>query len=178
RGFSVPVPDVLMQVAGAMRSSGRFFWPVFYLLALNAAWLLTKGMGERIAGVVLLLLAGLQVYDTYPGWSVLRGNFAVAGRTLPTALDTPELAALASHYNAVRMLPNANDAAGWEQIAWFALRTGKPTDSAYLARPDRAGRAAYMEGIDARIAAHDLETDSLYIVNAEYAEKIARSMTP
>src|SRR5690606_11713924 len=73
---------------------------------------------------------------------------------------------------------NANDAAGWEQIAWFALRTGKPTDSAYLARPDRAGRAAYMEGIDARIAAHDLETDSLYIVNAESAEKIARSMTP
>jgi hypothetical protein len=177
RGFDTPVPTTLMEIASAMRSSGRFFWPVFYLLALGAAWLLYKGMGERTAGVVLLLLAALQVYDTYPGWSPLRDNFAVAGHTLPTTLDTPELAAVASHYNAVRMLPNVNDADGWEQIAWFALRTDKPTDSAYLARPDRVGHAAYMDGIDAVIAAHALETDSLYVVNAEFAAKIAQHMT-
>jgi hypothetical protein len=178
RGFYISVPSALMEIASAMRSSGRFFWPVWYLLPLAAAWLLYKGMGERAAGIVLLLLAALQVYDTYPGWSVLRGNFAVTGNTLPTSLDTPELVAVASHYNAVRMLPNVNDAGGWEQVAWFALRAGKPTDSAYLARPDRAGHVAYMEGIDATIAAHALETDALYVVDADYAARIVAHMTP
>lgn len=178
RGIEFAVPTIVMDLAGAMRSSGRFFWPVYYLLALGAVWLLHRSFGTRITGPLLLLLAALQVYDTYPGWSALRANFAVAGSALPTPLDTPELNTVASHYNAVRMLPAENYAKGWEQVAWFALRNGKPTDSAYLARPDIGGQTAYMAGIDAAIAAHALEPDTLYVVTPEYGARIAQHLAP
>ena len=76
------------------------------------------------------------------------------------------------------MLPAENYAKGWEQVAWFALRNGKPTDSAYLARPDIGGQTAYMAGIDAAIAAHALEPDTLYVVTPEYGARIAQHLAP
>lgn len=176
-GIEIPFPEPLMDLAGAMRSSGRFFWPVYYLLAIGAVWLLHKGMGDRVTGVVLLLVAGLQIYDTSPGWSSLRSQFELAGNTLPTPLDDAELAAVAAHYNAVRTLPIGNKPDNWQQIAWFALRNGKPTDAVYLARPDVDGYAAYRAGIDAAIAGHRLESDSLYFVSADYAARISQHMT-
>lgn len=176
-GTDIPVPAFLMELAGTMRSSGRFFWPVWYLLPLGAAWLIYKGMGERATGPLLLMLAALQVYDTYPGWSDLRAKFETVGSSIATSLDDPELAAVASHYNAVRMLPAGNAAENWEQVAWFALRNGKPSDATYLARPDDDGYAAYMAGIDDTIAAHQLDHDALYFVNRDYAAKIAPHMT-
>jgi hypothetical protein len=177
RGISIPFPEALKDLAGAMRSSGRFFWPVYYLLPLAAIWLLHRSLGNRATGLLVLLLAALQVYDTSPGWSSHRPYFQVSGSALPTPLDNAELRTVVSHYDAVRMLPARNQAAGWQDVAWFALKNGKPTDAAYLARPDADGLAAYMAGIDAKIAAHALEADALYVVNAEYAARIAQSMT-
>ena len=177
RAIVIPMPDVVMEMAGAMRSSGRFFWPVYYLLPLGAVWLLHRGLGGRITGVLLVLMAALQVYDTYPGWSALRPHFEVVDKSYQTSLDNPALAAVVSHYNAVRMLPAGNAADKWKQITWFALRNGKPTDATYLARPDRDGYAAYMAGIDDTIAAHNLDAGALYLVNREYAGKIAPHMT-
>jgi hypothetical protein len=176
-GAELPVPAALMDLAGAVRSSGRFFWPVYYMLALGAVWLLHRSFGTRITGPLLLLLAALQVYDTYPGWSSLRTNFAATGDALPTPLDNPELDAVAAQYNAVRMLPAENYTEGWEQVTWFALRNNKPTDAAYLARPDVDGQAAHMAGIDDAIAAHALEPDTLYVVTPDYGAKIAQHMT-
>jgi hypothetical protein len=173
RAIVIPMPGFVMDLAGAMRSSGRFFWPVYYLLPLGAVWLVHRGFGDRISGVLLLLLAALQVYDTYPGWSALRPHFEAAERSYQTSLEDPELAAVASHYNAVRMLPAGNASENWGQVAWFGLNNGKPTDATYLARPDDDGYTAYMARIDWAIAAHALDADALYFVNREYAARIA-----
>ncbi len=178
RVFAVPTPPLLMDLASTMRSSGRFFWPVWYLLPLAAAWLLHKGFGSRVSGILLVLLAGLQMYDTAPGWSFLKSRFETVAGPYVTSIDAPEFAAIASHYNAVRKLPAANGSADWEQVAWFALRNGKPTDAAYLARPDVPAYAAYMDTIDATIAAHGLKDDSVYFLDREFAAKVAAHMTP
>src|SRR5690349_6016975 len=94
-----PSPNAAAMPATA---SGRFFWPVWYLLPLGAIWLLHRGFGPRATRVLVVLLAALQVYDTYPGWSVTRTRFELAGNTYPTSLDDPALAAIASHYRVIR----------------------------------------------------------------------------
>jgi hypothetical protein len=176
RVIRIPVPHIVFEVASSVRSSGRFFWPVYYLLFIGAVWLLHRGFGPRVAGPLLLVLVALQVYDTYPGWSSLRHRLEVAGTTLPTSIDDPRLAELASHYHAVRILPNGNVSAKWDQVAYFAWRQNLPTDSVYLARPDEAGYAAYMEGIDATIAQHRLSPTSLYFLDRQYASKVGAHM--
>ena len=178
RLITIPAPQIIYELAGSLRSSGRFFWPVYYLIFIGAIWLLCRALGERVAGPVLLLLAALQVYDTSPGWLATREHFAPIGSTYSTSLDDPRLDEIATHYRAIRALPAGNGLKGWRQVAYFAWRSHLPTDGVYLARPDDAGYEAYMADIDSVIAAHGLATDSLYFVNVEFARKIAVAMRP
>ena len=176
RVIRIPIPHVLFELASSVRSSGRFFWPVYYLLFIASTWLLHRGLGPRVAGPLLLALAALQIYDTYPGWSSLRPRLEVEGTTLPTSIDDQRLAQLATHYQAVRSLPAGNELPKWDQVSYFAWRQHLPTDSVYLARPDEAGYAAYMDGIDATIAQQRLSTDSLYFLDRQYASKVGGHM--
>ena len=178
RGILIPAPDILYALAGSMRSSGRFFWPVYYLLPIGAVWLLQRGFGDRKTGVLLLVLAALQIYDTAPGWSSLHARFERTGSSLPSSIDDPRLAVVASHYAAVRMIPAGNQRLHWDEVAGFALQVGKPTDVTYLARPDDEGYATYMSSIVATIGRHGLASDSLYFLNRYYASKVAAHMGP
>ena len=178
RQLVINVPVYIYNLAGIMRSSGRFVWPVYYLLALAAVWLVNRSMGDRVAGPLLLMLAALQIYDTYPGWSSVRAKLEIDGHALSTSIDDAALAPIVSHYSNVRMLPALNMAQGWDQVADFALRHDLPTDATYLARPDTDGYAAYMGTIDATIAAHGLARDSLYFLDHYYGWKVGSHLAP
>ena len=174
---TIPVPHVIYDLAGSIRSSGRFFWPVFYLLLLGAVWLLDRRFGSRVVGPALILLAALQIYDTYPGWGALRDKFEMDGSHWSTPLDDPRLATVASHYANIRAVPVGNSKPGWDQVAYFALLNGKPTDDVYLARPNDAEYARYMSTINGRIAVHALDADSLYFLDLAFAEQLAPTMS-
>jgi len=173
----IPVPDFVYTMAGSVRASGRFFWPVFYLVLCAAVWLIHRRLGSAITGPLLLGLAALQIYDTYPGWSSFRSKFEMDGSVWQTSLSDPRLASVATHYSAVRTLPAANQVPGWDQIAYFALRNHLPTDTVYLARPNDAAYAGYDVALDQRIASHALEQDSIYFVAADHVSKVEASMT-
>ena len=173
----IPMPDFIYTMAGSLRASGRFFWPVFYLVLLAAVWLIHRRFGSAVTGPLLLVLAALQIYDTYPGWSSFRGKFEMNGTVWQNSLSDPRLASVATHYSAVRTLPAANQVPGWDQIAYFALRNHLPTDTVYLARPNDAAYAGYDVALDQRIASHALEQDSIYFVAADHVSKVEASMT-
>ena len=173
----IPVPDAIYALAGSLRASGRLFWPVFYLIPLGAAWLLNRRLGGRAAGLLFVVLAGVQVYDTSPGWTALRIMFEPYGSRWTTSTSDPRLDAVATHYRAVRALPASNSELSWREISYFALRNHLPTDSTYLARPRDQDYAKYALNIDSVIAAHALEADSIYFLDTVFAKKIAASMS-
>jgi len=178
RLIAIPVPETLYALADTVRASGRFFWPVFYLIVLAGAWLLHRALGDRFLGPLLIVLVAVQAYDTFPGWSALRDKFALEGSTLTTTLSDPRLAAIATHYSAVRSLPSVSQQAGWGEIAGFALEAHLPTDVAYLARTDDAAHARYTEAMRSAAAAHRLDPTALYFLDADFARLVARTMTP
>ncbi len=175
--MTVPVPEIIYTLAGSLRASGRFFWPVLYMIVIGAVWVLERRFGARAAGPLLLVLVAVQVWDTYPGWSAFAPKFAMTGATWPTSLDDPRLDAVAAHYAKVRALPATNQVPGWDQIAYFALRRGKPTDAVYLARPNDAAYAAYNATLDDRIVRDALDPDSLYVTDRATAGRIAAAMS-
>lgn len=178
RGAPIPVPQIVFDVASLMRASGRFFWPVYYMIPLGAAWLLLRTMGLKYGRPLLVLLAMLQVYDISPGWMALRSQLALAGPRFETSIDDPRLAEVAKHYKAVRALPPATMMRTWEQIAYFALRVRLPTDAAYLARTDDAALKAFADAANTDIAEHRLDPDALYFLSPDFATKVATAMTP
>ena len=64
--FVVPLPDIVQQLCGIFRASGRLFWPCSYLLVLSVVLWCAKVLQKhwRMAGIVLLVL--VQLVDIFP----------------------------------------------------------------------------------------------------------------
>jgi hypothetical protein len=64
--FTINWPKIFLDnFFGLFRSSGRFFWPVYYLLALIAI-LSVKSWKFNKAVIILILALALQIYDLTP----------------------------------------------------------------------------------------------------------------
>lgn len=69
--LEVAVPKVLRSITETFRSSGRFFWPVSYMLAFFVCLRLTRFKGPAIWAVGLVLIT-VQVVDQFPRYQGLR----------------------------------------------------------------------------------------------------------
>lgn len=61
--FSVPISKQLVETASIFRSSGRMFWPVYYLIMLSAIYFFLSISSEKYMIAILSLLLFVQVYD-------------------------------------------------------------------------------------------------------------------
>ncbi|CAL1242038.1 DUF6311 domain-containing protein [Candidatus Methylocalor cossyra] len=58
------VPHFLENITGTFRSSGRFFWPVGYIVLAAVLMGIARGFKPHISGWIFLLMASLQWLDT------------------------------------------------------------------------------------------------------------------
>ncbi len=160
--FELPAP--VQRYADALRASGRFIWPLVYALLLGAIFALVQALGGRRTGLLLSLLVLVQVADLQPGLAALRTFFAPQPATLPLRLNEPFWAEAARHYGRIRLVPNANQAPGWEEVAVFAATMGLETDAVYLARLDPGRLAALNAGSTERLRTGAYEAGTLYVL--------------
>lgn len=136
--FTVPLPDWLERFLTTFRSSGRFFWPLGYLIVFAALVLATRRLKPVWATSLVLLLVFAQIYDEQRGW---RGLYITPERTgertaFRTYLDSPAWDVLAPHYQRVRALPVQNDTPLWRDLSWLAFRHHMLTAAVSLGRVD------------------------------------------
>jgi len=68
----LPVCPKLLALMGIVRASGRFFWPITYLIALSATCILITRYDKKVAILILSLCTSLQIIDTSSGWNSLK----------------------------------------------------------------------------------------------------------
>lgn len=61
--LGIPLSDELVELASIFRSSGRMFWPVYYLGMLSLMYFLLSIPAEKLVTAVFAVLLFLQVYD-------------------------------------------------------------------------------------------------------------------
>jgi len=121
---------------GIFRSSGRFFWPVFYAAALGAVVLVLRSPHPRSVVALGLTVCGLQLVDTEP----LRARLAAlairdVAWTLPRAEWVPRITAASE----VFVMPSFSCAGGAGvdinmDIAFMTAQANRPTNTVYNAR--------------------------------------------
>ena len=127
----VPLPALLEQAAGTVRSSGRLFWPVAYAALGLALAVLARNPARKAVAALLAAALVLQAIDTAPLRAELRGSTAPhpAARVFAASPWTrPPLAGAA-----VRLLPNFACAADADldairQLALLVVRHGGRVD--------------------------------------------------
>ena len=176
RTFEIWIPEILIQAASTMRASGRFFWPIYYLILLYALNLIIKNYDKKIASWLIFIFAVAQVYDTRPGWLALQDNFNLVGTDWKNTLNRDDIIQMAKKYEKIRALPAENAIKDWDKISYLALKSGLPTDVTYLAR---ANGAAYKRAANAAKSSIEdglLDRRALYFLTEEYAVRMQAVM--
>jgi hypothetical protein len=169
------LPAEVLRYADALRASERFLWPVAYAALLAAALTLIRVLGGRRAGTVLAVVLAVQIADLQPGFARLAYFFTPEPAVVPLRLGDPFWAEAARRYSRIRVVPNRNQAAWWEEVAVYAATKGLETDAVYLARLDPRRVAALNSAMAGRLGSGDYEPCTLYVLGDAGAIALARA---
>lgn len=164
----IPLPEAVVELAGALRASERFFWPLAYALIAASGAVLARRLGPRRAGLALAALFAVQVADFGPGAARVAHFFPRDTQAqVPLRLADPFWAEAAQRYQRVRLVPARNQGFPWEEVAVFAATKGLETDAIYLARADPEAMARLNADTLERLRAGDHEPGTLYVFRDE-----------
>lgn len=116
---------------GDIRSSGRLFWPVFYLLILLSFYVL-KSVKFKWALAILLLAIFLQGYDLSEKL-VQRGE-VFKGKHWVNPIEVPAWRTAAKDYKHISFIPVLHQR-NYMGFALFAAANGLTINNGYFARP-------------------------------------------
>ncbi len=177
--LAYPLPSVLDGLTGFFRATGRFMWPLVYLLVLVPAACVARWWRPRIAVPLLLAASTLQIAEAVPAIRLVRASTSA---NFPDMVDSPRLGQWVAAHRRVWQYPSfacgglAGSARVWGnaeanrelQVELLIARLGVPTNSVDTSRvlKDCAAEAKWAD-------APVLDDGVLYLIGRE-----ARTSTP
>jgi hypothetical protein len=175
----------LLKYAEALRSSGRFIWPLHHLLVAAAVLAaLRLGRLHRLLGSGLLAAALLvQLYELRIGfprdhfrqvpertldaklWEQARGDYRHVVLFPPLMFDAGERGCVEVPYPPDYYVP----------FARLAARLSATVNSGYVARLDEARAHAYCHQLAAEVGRGQLAPATLYVVHPDRAQLFGRT---
>ena len=175
-----PIPmGPFAPLGGIFRSSGRFVWPVLYLVTVGAVVLAARHLTPVIAATLLALLFAAQVYDSRVGWTAFRHDLPAPGTTWTTPLASSLWArAAAAGYNRLRSIPAVFNDLDYRPLEYYAYTHGMDTDAVHLGRIDDRALARLVAVGDTALATGSFEPHTLYILDFASVARAAAQLRP
>jgi hypothetical protein len=176
--FTIPMPQAVLNLLATFRSSGRFFWPVHYLLILGALVgtiaTLPTVMARRLVLTVGLLV---QYFDTLP----LRAAVARQARTTYSdPLVAPDWSTVSRSHSHFVVLPawqcdqirTPGGDETWPWLARLAARGGMTLNSVHAARISAASNILNCVILPERLLREGPAKNSAYVLSDPLALSI------
>jgi hypothetical protein len=162
--FIIDIPDQFIGYANIIRSSGRLFWPIFYIIVYVSAALVLQGYSLKTSIIIFLIAFILQVVDTSKGWVALGGSFnKIPSSSIPTNLKNEFWRTAAKKYKRIELFPVRNWPSFWANIADYAYRNGMQTGVVRLARVDQSKIISTQNTLQKKLADKSFDGDTLYL---------------
>lgn len=162
--FSSPLLDRL----AVFRATGRFFWPMAYLLLVSALAIVVTRLRQRTAAMVLGLAVLLQVIDLREAHAQRRETSrsdAFHGHQL--RLRSPLWTRVLPHYRHLVLVnpPQCGQApVSFEWPAYLAGLYGLSINAGEVARPDHDETLRYCQSLFAEVRAGHVRDDTVYLL--------------
>ncbi|MVF13171.1 hypothetical protein FT643_13600 [Ketobacter sp. MCCC 1A13808] len=175
--FSLPLPEPVQRFANIFRSSGRMFWPVYYVVYFAIIFLIVRGYSRRVAIALIGLGLAVQIVDTSAEWLEIRKRLmTIPGSHWQTKLVNPFWKEAAMRYNRIRWIPPEENSVNWQELANFAGVHKMPTDAVHMARVDMESLHLANEKAIETLMTGQYDRDSLYFFGDNAIEKVARHL--
>jgi hypothetical protein len=164
--FSYPIPSVLSPVFDSLRASGRFTWPLVYVLLLEGLRGLYIPLKSRIPknglAAVFAALLLLQLIDMRSASSEIRERFTESGFT--ASLTDPKWNELARQYDHLVVVPPLNNDPGWFEIALLANTWNMTSNAAYYGRIDENRLVNEGTRLQRVVDGQRFDSNTLYVI--------------
>lgn len=169
------LPPVLERAASTFRSSGRFFWPPFYLLLALSLSRIAVSLRPRAAHALLAALALTQWADLRPGLAALDALFAQPP-AFSSPLKSPFWAQAARPGGTLLRIPPENLPEDWIAFSSFAMDHALRTNFGVFARVSESRLLAYGQELASAALEGRLEPGAIHVVHGEalWAALLAR----
>jgi hypothetical protein len=164
--FSYSTPNFLAPIFETFRSSGRFTWPLVYLLLLEGVcglYITFQGrLPKRVLATVFASLLLLQLVDMRSASSEIRERFTESGFT--ASLTDPKWNELAKQYKHLAAVPPLNNDPGWFELALLADKWHMTSNAAYYGRIDENRLVSENDRLQTVLNEQQFDSNTLYVI--------------
>ena len=176
--FNYQIPSFIEGYYGIFRASGRFFWPVYYLIIIIALFLLKKSIKEQYAIALLGISLIFHIVDTEKYWgNISRINHekkidekfvGLKDSRWDELLDNRKSILVIPITSQLRRIPSCPT---FEKIGYLAMRKNISTNCVYLNRYDSNKIQESKLRLEMSLEDGTLKADSLYVLTQQDIER-------
>lgn len=163
-------PGALIEwIGGIFRYSGRFFWPLWYLLAFFIITLCPKKFGKK-AYIILPVVLLIQIWDLYPTYQ-MKSDFIRKAKPVPVATDTMEWDQLAEKYDNVFIFAHNKN---YRDVWKWAVRHNKNVNYGFLnSRATKKPEELVAKVKDEILSGYISDDSFFYVIDEDLMKQIA-----
>lgn len=181
KNYFFDIPNSVLNGLNIVRSSGRMFWPMYYVIIFCALAVLIWTLPRRLC--ILMLSIGLisQIIDTSHAWLPRRANLArIESERIysPSIQDDVFWNCVAKNYKKIIMAPPRYSSKDWVAFSVFAAENKMSTNAVYLARTDQDKLAESTRRVMDSLYDGEYDKESVYIVENQALPVALSGITP
>jgi hypothetical protein len=176
----IPVPAFVEAIGSAFRSTGRFVWPLLYVVTIGAVVLVGRRLHSAIALPLVALAFASQAVDSFPRAREFAQNIQGPAATWPTEYRSPvwQRVAAAGYARLRSIPPQSGYSRDWKHAGYFAVTNDMDTDIALLARADKLALSKLRARSKRVLLRGNFEPRTLYVLDLPSALAAAAHAGP
>lgn len=176
RYLEIPIPDVALEVMEIFRASGRFFWPMVYLIYFILFKLISEVSNIRNRLLFLVLAALFHVSDTSYFWLSINDINKESLTKQVLLLEGLNWEEQKKHYEEIVYLPKLetfpriDPCQAWMSVGYVAARFNFSTNCTYLARYNVGALKEFTAILKMEISQDQLRANRIYLLEYEFLD--------
>jgi hypothetical protein len=174
--FSYGLPPIIQHFADTFRVSGRFFWPVYYVIYLAIFYFLFTRLRRNSALSLCVAMLFVQAVDSADAWRFFRNKF-LHPPAWTSPMRSPVWNDFSQQYRKLILVLPQNSPVNWMALSQFAAMHRMAINTGYFARINPEKERDAQAHITSSIVNNELSADSLYVFENDALWNIASSQT-
>jgi len=168
--FTIQLPVLVEKYLNSIRASGRFFWPVTYMIIFSSIFFLMSRFKSQKTILIISLALILQIVDFYPWYKRVKET-TIDERIVKThiwenlfPLKSDSWGKISNRTKQIIFVPPDRYQDEYVPFALLAAKTKQTLNVGYSARIDLPKQNKYRKELLAEFEKGNLNDDALYVV--------------
>ncbi|MBC7495514.1 MAG: hypothetical protein H7221_10950 [Flavobacterium sp.] len=166
-----PLPKIIEKLGFIFRASGRFIWPLYYLIFIGSIFVFNKiKINSYLKNFIFLFIAVLQLWDTqelFLRWKLPEGVYK-------TPLQDKNWIKVMKNFENIIVYPsfdynyNINYTNDYQDLSYLALKAKKPISNGYVARANINKGQEFTANLLIELKSGKINSKRLYITTKKH----------